>query len=70
MSYRTEVVEMIANAMRESFKARIGETANMPFEETGVVVPGDAVWARYAEDVRRAIKEDGYVHYFDEDDVK
>lgn len=44
----SEMVERIAAALEGSFKNEIAEASGMPFEKTGVVLPGAVVWERYA----------------------
>jgi hypothetical protein len=41
----------VVSALRETFMDVVTETAEMPFHKTGVKVPGNAVWERYADAV-------------------
>lgn len=44
-----EVTEAVARAMKQSFKERVAASAGEAFEDTGVTLPGDAVWSAYAQ---------------------
>lgn len=53
----TSMIEKVARALRDDFKLRISESAGEPFEATGVSVPADDVWARYARAAIAAMRE-------------
>ncbi len=42
-----EMIEGIATALEESFKNYVAADSRIPFEETGVSVPGERLWRRY-----------------------
>lgn len=50
-----ETEKLIAEAMKKSFAMSISEGSGMPFSETGVSMPSDKVWLRYARDVAAAL---------------
>jgi hypothetical protein len=75
----SEMIDRVADALKESFKATIADGAGVPFEQTGVVLPADAVWQRYAHAVVTAMREPtsamlkadvalGVTHYEDDED--
>lgn len=49
-----EKVQRVATALKESFKRAVSEGVGKPFEATGVILPNDGVWERYA---RAAVEE-------------
>jgi hypothetical protein len=44
----SEMAERVREALKARFTATVSEGAGRPFAETGVTVPGDAVWEAYA----------------------
>jgi hypothetical protein len=45
---RASDIEAVKRAMKQSFSDTVAASANMPFEATGVSMPADHVWERYA----------------------
>ena len=56
---REQLIEKMARAASESFKARISKSADMPFAETGVTEPSMAIFCDYAASALSAIQAAG-----------
>lgn len=50
------MVGRVAKALEASFKATVADSAEMPFEETGVFPPKPEVWQRYARAAIEAVR--------------
>ena len=50
-------IDDIAEAIKQRFKDRIAAIAGVPFEETGVTMPGDDLWRDYAKAAADEIPE-------------
>jgi flagellar biosynthesis/type III secretory pathway protein FliH len=44
-----DIVKFVAAALRDRFMETVERSSGMPFQDTGVSVPKDAVWESYAE---------------------
>jgi hypothetical protein len=53
----TEVIEVVATALAESFKSRVAASSGVSFEETGVTLPQRSVWMEYAQAAVAAVPQ-------------
>lgn len=52
-----EMIERVATALSESFKARVATAAGVPFDATGVQLPNADLWRDYAQVAIIAMRE-------------
>lgn len=57
MMMENQRIEQIAEAIKQRFKDRVSDHAQMPFDETGVTLPSDEVWRDYASAAAGVIPE-------------
>lgn len=50
-------IDRIADALERRFKQSVAESADMPFEATGVTPPKRALWESYAEAVMAELSD-------------
>lgn len=57
MTEANEMVRRVADALAQSFKDTVAESAGKAFEETGVTLPNAMTWERYARAAIEAMRE-------------
>lgn len=49
--------DVVVRALKRSFERSVEELSGVPFKDTGVSMPRDSIWERYADDVLLALRD-------------
>lgn len=52
-----EMIDRVAEGLRQHFKDTVAKSADMPFEETKVTIPAKVIWEEYAIAATKAMRE-------------
>lgn len=52
-----EMIDKVAEGLRQHFKDTVAKSADMPFEETKVTIPAKVIWEDYAKAAIKAMRE-------------